>query len=264
MDNLITFCIPSVRGELYALPVIKNLLRYKKLFFFDLILICNGWAPSHETSDFLNENSVSYRISSNILDIDTSHCYAISTVNSKYVYLVGDDDFLTYEEMQYLSKIIFNDFDLVVFDVNSKINKVSIFKDFNSVFPVIHNKCTLGNILVKHSLYNCLDKSFQDTAHWYTSFFGNLIGKQKISCAIVSISVNNPLAVKIKKTYLKKIVEIYLINIPKWYKLLICKSDEVHMIDSSIIIKKMLYKYYLSLFSFRFLFFLISLIINRR
>lgn len=263
MDNLVTFCIPSARGESHASAVLNNLLISKDTFSFDIFLLCNGWTPSLKLIDLLERNNIKYIVNSAKLEIDESHRLSALSIESKYIFFLGDDDYIGVKSIETIKIFSLFDLDLVVINKDSAYRITKLISGFDNYFLEIHDKCTLGRVLIKHSLYDFNDNSFIGTSHWYTSFLSNLINRKHSSIALISGKDDFLQKTVTKKTYLSRIFSVYFIDIPSWYKLLIKKSQLTGRLENTSTIKKAYLMYYRSLLSPRFFLYILFLLTNK-
>lgn len=225
MENRIkvSFCIPSLNRPEYLLNAIESICNQKGLNQ-DMTEICvfNNCSDSSylDVESTINALSSQYNISYTKglvrLEIDQSMGQVMKMANGKYLFLLGDDDFLLPDSLKVIIDLINkSEFDLAVFNaliLNEK-NKTltrmfypsnTSYFDLKKCLLELKNYCSYGNILIKSDCINYEDfKYLEGTSHAYGCFWLSFFRQYETRLQLKVVVPNDPVVClrAILKTY---------------------------------------------------------------
>lgn len=186
----LSFCIPTFNRPYHLLKTIKSICsseKYSSEYEVCIYNNCSNFDYSElekEIHLLSSHYNVIYKTGSYKLNIDQSMYEAINLARGEYVFLLGDDDFLTKNGIEEIFSLLNESkFELAVFnairvsDSNSNQSELigvnnKIFEDFETAFLELKEFCTYGNLLLKRELINDNDfKYLFGTSHAYGCFW---------------------------------------------------------------------------------------------
>lgn len=226
----ISFCIPTFNRISSLKIAVKSILDNN----FDDFEICISDNKSNdETREYLKQISspnikVNYQLKNEGIDINMLK--VMNMAKGDYVFLLGDDDYLTAGCSQKLNLILKNDPDLVVFSKKGESNEFK--NNLEKAYEVIWDKMSFGYIMFKKELIKVsFRQEFLGTYHAYSGWVLDGIYHKSINKDF-TILLSPIVIVKtkhVKKSWNSSAFEIYFAAIPEYLSLVqIGNSKEIY------------------------------------
>lgn len=186
----ISFCIPTLNRPGYLINTISSICSNKYYSSQFEICIYNNFSDldyievEEEISRLSDEFNIKYKKGVTRVEIDQSMFEAINPAIGEYLFLIGDDDFLTDDGIKDIFDLINEtDFDLAIFNalrVNDSTTEetelIGIFdktySNFDNALLELKEYCTYGNLLIKKEFIKEDDfKYLFGTSHAYGCFW---------------------------------------------------------------------------------------------
>lgn len=237
--SLLTICIPTYNRIDMLSQLLEALLPHTQPLGID-VFVCDN-ASSDGTASFLSRlqlkyNSLKFSTNDQTVSIDQNMFNVMTIANSKYIFPLGDDDFLPSNSLPHILKLLEGspDFLLLAFsvvDADLKPKKFNFpaelmgksfddpLKAFESMWEMLH----FGSFIVKNELRDEWFAKYFGTGHAYSGVVWESLAEKHTSGERVAICCSDEKLVLIRdagKTWSEYRCEIIYYGIPRWFGLL--------------------------------------------
>lgn len=224
----ISFCIPTY-NRINSLKGTINSILENNFNSFEICISDNN--SSDGTRDYLRQISsscirINYQFENKGIDINMLK--VMKMAKGDYVFLLGDDDYLTAGCFEKLNQIIKNDPDLVVFSKKGEKNKY--LNELEKAYEVIWDKMSFGYLMFKRELIEISFRhEYLGTFHAYSGWVLDGI-YHKSKNMDVTILLSSTVIVKtkeVKKSWNSSKFEIYFVSIPDFLSLVLINNGKL-------------------------------------
>lgn len=203
--NSLTICIPSLNRAESLLKVLRSVSQWIELSKSDAqVLVSNNASDESylKIEEFCVAHSFTFLSRQERLDLDQHMHFVIQRASSTYVLLLGDDDVLERESIQFVEHGLEKNCDLAVFGV--PIGAHGSYSDSIDAYKQLRPYSAFGQILVRREHLRSADfKLLYGTYHAYGCYWMTLQRQSYSGQNVLILSYAAPLSrsTKVKKTY---------------------------------------------------------------
>lgn len=225
MKELFSVFIPTYnRAEVLDKVLVSAIAAFAP-YNIDIIISDNASSDNTENIVINHQKKYEYlfyhRNKENI-GIDRNMLKALEYTHSKYVFLLGDDDFVDKEFIPSITSFIDKDYDFIVLSSNVKCTKNIEFHDPNLSFDYLWDKMSFGTLIINRVKVGNIDfGKYVGTSHAYAAIpWETMISKNANSLSLFFCEKKIMTLGFGVKTWQSNAADIYLYQIPLWFSLL--------------------------------------------
>lgn len=249
MNKLISIFIPTYNRASVLDSILERVIKAVSKYSMDIYISDNnstddtehivlGWQEKYSRI-FYNKNEQNLGPDRNMLNI-------LDYNLSKYMLMLGDDDYVLDNFVESLAPFLKDDYDFIVLGVDTD-HPTTVYDNVDEAFLFLHDKMTYGVLIMRtNSIQKQSMQKYIGTYHAYSAIAWEAAVSAE-SCG-KSLYYNDTATVvlgSVEKTWKSNAADIYLYAIPMWYSLL-----PLNKITTNVVYKK--YEHFA--FSFRWLF----------
>lgn len=217
----LSFCIPTFNRINTLRLTIDSVLKIENIEYEICISDNNSNDGTKEYLQALSNKNIKIHCQNFNVGIDNNMVKVMKMGVGRFIFLLGDDDYINSKYLDNINLILQQEPSLVVF---TKTNKEKVFiNDLEMAYKAIWDKMSFGYILFKRELISFpLNRKFIGTYHAYSGWV--LTGIQKINkIKDVKIIISPIEIIKtnyVEKSWSSKSFEINFVSIPMFLRLI--------------------------------------------
>lgn len=230
-NTTLSIFIPTYNRAVIIKKTLSKTLPIAKEYGLQVYISDNASTDNTEevVSDFLNEyDNVFYSKNSTNLGLDKNHLKFIDTCKEKYVWFLGDDDYITKDGVEVVLKYTESEqyYSCIILGQKNKESRDEdiIFDSATAAFVHIWDKMPYGVLIVNRQIILERKLSFSKyigTSHAYSSVPYEIDQTGGVKGVYVSGSHRDLFVLgKDVKTWMSMAADIYIYQIPLWFSLL--------------------------------------------
>ena len=225
MNKLISIFIPTYNRAEILKTVLSKVVDVVSVHQIKIYVYDNASTDNTESVVRFSQQSyehIQYYKNETNLGPDRNMLNILDFVGTKYVLMLGDDDYVLPNFCELLKPYLERDFSFMVLARQEDYlkEKTQIFSDRDQAFSFLWEKMPYGTVIMRTGVIQKDDVAkYIGTSHAYSAICWEMLSKENTTCLYLSETLSVYLGV-VEKTWNSSAMDILYYQIPLWFSLL--------------------------------------------